>query len=106
MIKKLSLLLVLLLSACVYRMDVQQGNILDQIDVDNLRPGLTKSQVTFVLGSPVIDDTFADDSWTYLYSYKYGKSDALTVKKLTLEFEDDKLVSASGDYEIAETLTK
>ena len=104
MIKKLSLVLVLLLSACVYRLDIQQGNILAQKDIDKLRPELTKNQVMFVLGSPVIDDGFADDTWIYLYSYHNANAGETSTKKLTLVFKEDKLISAFGDYEIPEPL--
>jgi len=104
MIKKLSLILVLVLSACVYRLDIQQGNILAQKDIDKLRPELTKNQVLFVLGSPVIDDGFSDDTWIYLYSYRNSKKNETTRKKLQLKFVEDKLVSASGDYEIPASL--
>lgn len=106
MIKKLSLVLVLILSACVYRLDIQQGNILAQKDVDKLRPDLTKNQVMFVLGSPVLDDGFADDTWVYLYSYRNSKADITTTKKLELHFRDDKLIHAEGDYTIPESLQK
>ncbi len=109
MIKKLSIVFALLLggcltSACVYRIDIQQGNILAQKDIDKLRPGLTKNQVVFVLGNSVIDDGFDDDTWTYLYSYKNPHQDSLAVRKLILKFSDDKLISASGDYTIPESL--
>ena len=104
MIKKLSIILVFVLSACVYRLDIQQGNILAQKDIDKLRAGLTKNQVVFVLGSPVVDDAFSDDKWVYLYSYKNSNLGTITKKRLELVFEGDKLVSASGDYEIPEEL--
>lgn len=105
MIKQLSIILVLFLSACVYRLDIQQGNILDQDDIDKLRPGLTKNQVTFVLGSPVVNDGFSDDTWVYLYSYRSPRLDELTKKKLVLNFKDDKLISASSeDYKIPDAL--
>ena len=106
MIKKLSILFVLLLSACVYRLDIQQGNILDQKDIDKLRAGLTKNQVVFVLGSPVVDDSFSDNKWVYLYNYKKGKQNTTSSKKLKLVFNEDKLISASGDYEIPESLNQ
>lgn len=107
MIKKLSFLLVFLLSACVYRIDIQQGNILAQKDIDKLRPGLTKKQVVFVLGSPVVDDAFSDNHWTYLYSYKRAKLDTMTTKRLEVFFDGDKLVSAkSTDYTVPESLLK
>ena len=104
MIKKVFFLLALCLSACVYKIDIQQGNILAQKDIDKLRPGLTKNQVVFVLGSPVVDDGFKDDKWVYLYTYKRAKTGETTRKVLKLNFNQDKLVSASGDYEIPEEL--
>ncbi|MET1255851.1 outer membrane protein assembly factor BamE [Aliikangiella maris] len=105
MLKKLFLLLFIVsLSGCVYRLDIQQGNILAQRDIDKLRPELTKNQVVFVLGSPVVDDGFADDKWVYLYSYENANLGKTTVKKLELYFNGDKLVSAAGDYEIPEAL--
>ena len=71
---------VMLVSACsgipslsfpgVYRIDIPQGNIVDQEKVDQLRPGLSKRQVTFLLGTPLVRDTFDQDLWVYLYSYQ------------------------------------
>lgn len=104
MFKKLSIIFFLLLSGCVYRLDIQQGNILAQKDIDKLRAGLTKSQVVFVLGSPVVDDGFSDDQWVYLYSYNNYNNNVFTKKRLNLVFRDNKLISASGDYDIPEVL--
>ena len=106
MLKNLSLILVFFLSACVYRLDIQQGNILDQHDINDLRPNLTKNQVLFVLGSPVIDDGFSDDTWTYLYSYRRSAIGETVKKRLVLTFEGDSLVAAEGDYDIPENLQK
>ncbi len=107
MIKKLSILFTLLLSACVYHLDIQQGNILTQKDIDKLRPDLTKNQVVFVLGTPVIDDGFADNKWIYLYDYKNKNNNLDITQKIELFFEDDKLVSASSDdFEVPDTLKK
>lgn len=109
MIKKFPILFILFtlfLSACAYRLDIQQGNILAQKDIDKLRPGLTKNQVIFVLGSPVVDDGFSDDNWIYLYTYKNGNLNTTTTKKLVLFFEEDKLTSATGDYEIPDALSQ
>lgn len=106
MLRKLSFLLFLFLSACVYQIDIQQGNILAQKDIDKLRPGLTKNQVIFVLGTPVVDDGFNDSKWTYLYIYKHAKQGTVTRQKLELFFEGDSLKSAvSKDYEVPEALT-
>ena len=104
MIKKWSILLVLLLTACVYKLDIQQGNILAQKDIDKLRAGLTKSQVVFVLGTSVVSDNFHDDNWVYLYTYNNPNNKINTIKKLNLSFNEEKLVSANGDYEIPESL--
>ncbi len=106
MIKKLSLILVFLLTACIYRLDIQQGNILAQRDIDKLRPGLTKNQVVYVLGSPVIDDSFSDDKWVYLYTFTNKKTEINTRKKLELWFEEDKLVTAKGDYKLPEVFNE
>lgn len=105
--KKLVILISLLLSACVYRLDIQQGNILDQKDIDKLRPGLSKEQVVFVLGNPVLQDSFADDQWLYLYTYHNKNLDTMSQKKLELEFQENSLISAKSDsYTIPETLKK
>jgi len=106
MVKQFSLILVLFLSSCVYTLDIQQGNIIDQDDIDKLRPELTKNQVVFVLGNPVVNDSFSDDKWIYLYHYSNQNKDVKRTNKLTLYFSDDKLVSAEGDYEIPESLQK
>ena len=104
MLKHILLISTLILSSCAYTLDIQQGNIIDQKDIDKLRPELTKEQVVFVLGNPVVDDSFADDEWIYLYSYKNENNDIDTRKALTLIFVDNKLISANGDYEIPEEL--
>lgn len=105
MIKKLFIVFALFLTACVYRLDIHQGNALAQKDVDNLRSGLTKNQVVFILGTPVLSDNFADDNWVYLYTYKSSNKNIFTQRKLELAFDGDKLISASGDFKIPENLT-
>ena len=95
------------LSACsswVYRIDVPQGNYLDKKGVEKLQIGMTKEQVKFVLGSPVVVDSFNDDVWHYVYRFKSGKDEAFNVeKKFMVKFESDKLVEASGDFELPES---
>ncbi|MBV1909999.1 MAG: outer membrane protein assembly factor BamE [Kangiellaceae bacterium] len=104
MIRLVCLVFILLTSSCVYTLDIQQGNILDQKEIDKLRPGLSKNQVLFVLGGPVVDDSFSDDHWIYLYSYTNEKRGVDRSKRLDLYFTDDKLISAEGDYELSEEL--
>jgi len=52
----------------VYTIDIQQGNIIDQAMIDQLRPGMNKRQVLYIMGSPMLDDVFHKNRWDYLYS--------------------------------------
>ena len=106
MVKQFFLIVVFFLTSCVYTLDIQQGNIIDQKDVDKLRPDLTKNQVVFVLGNPVVNDSFSDDKWVYLYRYQNRNKNTNKSTSLTLYFKDEKLVSAEGDFEIPEQLKK
>lgn len=94
------------LSACsswVYRIDIPQGNYLEQKSIDKIQIGMTKEQVKFILGTPVIVDAFDNDTWNYIYRLKSGTSKELnTQKSFTVKFEADKLVSADGDFELSE----
>ena len=104
MVRLFCLVIVLFTTSCVYTLDIQQGNILDQKEVDRLRVGLTKNQVIFVLGSPVADDSFSDNQWIYLYTFTNSNRNVDRTKKLELFFEAEKLVKARGDYTIPEEL--
>jgi len=94
------------LSACsswVYRIDIPQGNYLEQKSIDKIQVGMTKEQVKFVLGSPVMVDAFDKDTWNYVYRFKSGRSEKLDMQKsFTIKFENDLLVSAEGDFELSE----
>lgn len=94
------------LSACsswVYRIDIPQGNYLEQKNIDKIQVGMTKEQVKFVLGSPVMVDSFDKDTWNYVYRFKSGRSSKLDMQKsFTIKFEDHKLVSAGGDFDLSE----
>lgn len=94
------------LSACsswVYRIDIPQGNYLEQKSIDKIQIGMTKEQVKFILGSPVIVDSFDNDTWNYVYRFKSGRSKKLDMTKgFTIKFENDKLISADGDFELSE----
>lgn len=90
------LLLVLMLSTAplagcsMYRVDVQQGNVLTDEMVGSLKVGMTKRQARFLLGTPPITDPFHADRWDYVYSYKKG--DGTEERRwLTLFFNGDTL---------------
>ena len=79
-----------------HRIDVQQGNVIDQESVARLKPGLSRSQVRFLLGTPLVDDPFRTDRWDYVY--RYYKAGKLTEqKRITLFFEGDTLTRIDGD---------
>lgn len=81
----------------MYRQDIQQGNVIDQEMVNQLRPGMAKRQVRFILGTPILVDVFHQDRWDYLYSMKQGRQPR-DQERISLYFEDDKLVRIEGDY--------
>jgi len=79
-----------------YRIDIQQGNVLTQDMVSKLRPGMTRQQVRFVLGTPPITDVFHPDRWDYVYYLSKGGK--LTEhRRLVLLFEGDTLKRIEGD---------
>jgi outer membrane protein assembly factor BamE len=94
------ILLTLLLASCdsfyiplltPYKMDIRQGNYVTQDMRDKLKLGMTKPQVRYVLGTPLIMDPFHADRWDYVYRFEHeGK--LMDKHNLTLYFEGDKLV--------------
>ena len=84
-----SLLLVFAASGCVYRMDVQQGNLLDMEQVEQIEVGMTRSQVRFLLGTPMVIDSFNADRWDYVYSLRRGHSRKVSKRHLVVWFEGD-----------------
>ena len=81
----------------VYLVNIDQGNIVDQDMVDQLKPEMTRRQVRFLLGTPLVEDTFNNDRWDYLRVVRRG-NDTLLRRKLTVVFEDDVLVDVVGDF--------
>ena len=81
----------------IHRVDVQQGNVITQEMVDQLKPGMSKRQARFTLGSPMVADLFHQDRWDYVYRMTPGKGD-IEQKRITLYFRDDALVRIDGDY--------
>ena len=79
----------------VYKMPVQQGNIVSKDMLDQLRLGMTKDQVRYVLGTPMLMDMFHTDRWDYTYTLQRGRG-PMEEKPLTLFFEDDALVRIQG----------
>jgi len=93
----LSLIFVIFTSGCIYKTPVQQGNILIQKDVDEIKPGMSKRQIAIILGTPAIADPFNQDRWDYINTFKL-KGKIEEIKRLTLFFKDNKLVKTEGNY--------
>jgi outer membrane protein assembly factor BamE len=77
-------------SGCVYRMWIQQGNYLDPNSVYQLKEGMTRSQVRYLLGTPMVPYTFDDERWDYLYYMRRGRA-APEERRLSVFFADDKV---------------
>lgn len=81
----------LLASGCVYKMNIQQGNYLVADSVSQLKEGMTRSQVRFLLGTPMVPDAFNDDRWDYYYFFSSQKFKEPLKRRLTVYFADDKV---------------
>ena len=90
------ILALMTLTAC-YKAPVQQGNILKQDDIDEIKPGMNKRQVAIILGTPTVADPFNHDRWDYINTTK-SKGKFKKLKKFTVFFEDDKLIKTEGNY--------
>lgn len=81
----------------VYKISIPQGNIITQEMIDQLRPGMTRRQVIFVMGTPLVRDPYHQDRWDYVYNFQPGGG-IRGQEKITVFFVDQELVSFSGDF--------
>lgn len=95
----LALTTAIVLSGCshykfpwVYRIDVEQGNVVDEDKLAQVEVGMTQNQVRYLLGSPIIEDTFDISRWDYYYSYRSGKG-KFDRSRVTLYFDGNNLKS-------------
>lgn len=96
--------LALLSSGCVYRMTIQQGNFLEERAVEQLQVGMTRSQVRYLLGTPMIPDAFDKDRWDYVYYLKRGRLSTPFQRHLVVYFEDDKVARIERNDPAAATV--
>ena len=82
----------------VYKIDIQQGNVVTQDMINQLRPGMTRRQVRFIMGNALLTDTFHPDRWDYLYSLQPGGGERQQERISVFFNENDQLVSLSGDF--------
>jgi len=100
-------LLGLLLSGCqeikipgVYRIDIQQGNVITQAQLAKLEPGMERRKVRFILGTPLVADAFNQNRWDYYYSYEPGNGERVQ-RIISVYFDDKGLVRVGGDVRAA-----
>lgn len=91
-------------SGCVYRATVQQGNFIKTEDLDQLATGMTRKQVMFLLGTPMIADPFHQDRWDYVYYLKLGRDEATYRRWVSVYFEDDVVTEVVRDKQLAHKL--
>ncbi len=100
MIKALFLSVALACAGCVYQAPLSQGNLLKQEDLDQVKVGMTRSQVRFLLGTPMIDDPFHEERWDYVYFLKVGRADATFKRWVSIFFEGDNVSRIVADQEL------
>ena len=84
-----------------YRIDIRQGNYVTQEMVAQLKPGMSRDQVRFILGTPLVADIFHADRWDYIYSFRPGRGEG-QLRRFAVFFEDNRLVRVAGDVVGAE----
>ena len=99
----LLLSLSLLISGCTsllpepHKLDIQQGNKIKQDDLSKLKIGMTRKQVLFILGTPLLKDGFHNNRWDYIDYFKPGKSEVIQ-SRLSLIFDNDRLISIDDSH--------
>lgn len=88
----------LMLTACsqshwLYRVNIQQGNVVSKENIQKLRRGMCKADVAEFLGPPLLCDPFNDNRWSYIYTYKPGKKGKCVDRHLTIYFQNDRIVN-------------
>lgn len=80
-----------------HKIDVDQGNIIEQAAVEKLKPGMTRRQVLFVMGTPLVMDPFHQSRWDYLMLVQPGDGTPPRERHIILKFDGDVLAAIEGD---------
>jgi outer membrane protein assembly factor BamE len=98
----LTIVLCALLSTggCIYQAALSQGNLLDQEDIDQVSVGMTRGQVRFLLGTPMIDDPFHGNRWDYIYYLRIGRDKAILKRWVSITFDGEKVSEILMDQEL------
>ena len=87
-------------SGCVYRANIAQGNLIKQEDLDQAEVGMTRNQIRFLLGTPMIDDPFHQDRWDYVYYLTIGRKDAVNKRWVSIFFVEDRVSEIRKEQEL------
>ena len=98
------LLAALLLSACIYRMPIQQGNYLDPAIIAQVKPGMTRSQVRYLLGTPMVPTAFNNARWDYDYYYRGRRLHKPQRGHVVIYFQNDVVARIESDVKVAPPL--
>jgi outer membrane protein assembly factor BamE len=88
------------LEACAYRIDIQQGNLLEEEALDQVQLGMSRSAVQFLLGTPMIADAFHEQRWDYAYYFRRGRAREVEQRWIVVYFEQDRVVRIERDLEL------
>jgi outer membrane protein assembly factor BamE len=106
------LAILLLLAGCTvaqgfslrpYRMNIQQGNFLEAKDIDQIEVGMTRNQVRFLIGTPMVADPFNVERWDYVFFFKVGRTRQEISNHLTIWFEEDRVVRIDRPENLEDT---
>jgi outer membrane protein assembly factor BamE len=89
-----------LASGCVYRQNISQGNVIKQEDLDQAEVGMTRNQIRFLLGTPMVDDPFHQERWDYVYYLKLGRDDVSFTRWVSIFFANDKVIEIRRDQDL------
>ncbi len=89
----------------LHRLDQQQGNLVTDRMIEQLKPGMNREQVVFVMGQPILKNSFDSDRWDYIYTFA-PRSQTPEKRYITLYFEDGLLARLVGNYEQMENDTE
>lgn len=100
----LFLMTLLTTTSCVYQASLSQGNLLKEDDLEQVEAGMTRNQVRFLLGTPMIDDPFHAERWDYIYFLRLGRDKATFKRWVSVYFEGDNVSRVVRDQELAPDL--
>jgi outer membrane protein assembly factor BamE len=95
-----TLVVAVVLQACAYRIDIQQGNLLEEEALDQIQLGMSRSAVQFLLGTPMVADTFHEQRWDYAYYFRRGREREVEQRWIVVYFEQDRVVRIERDLEL------